>query len=180
MSFVVLTTEERASLAETFLRLPEKGRRNRWASEEAMNALRCLKAVHSNAIEDKKIDRVFLQVLLHSAGIREKSKISPYYAGAASELRGQVSMLKSLEQMAREKEDMSISMILGMHRSNFLRTAIRRLQACSEAGMFEYRGCDIGRRLFLRSRFCCSNSSIGSTRTSWAFPRSIQIRFSKF
>ena len=53
--------------------------------EEAMTALRCLKAVHSNVIEDKRVDRIFLQVLLHDAGIADKLRISAGYEKASVE-----------------------------------------------------------------------------------------------
>ena len=65
VSYMVLTARERAHLVEMFFQLKIRGERFPHAREEAMTALRCLKAVHSNAIEDKRVDRIFLQVLLH-------------------------------------------------------------------------------------------------------------------
>jgi hypothetical protein len=83
MSYVVLTKREREELVDLFFRLRHLGEQYPLAKEEAQTALRCLKAIHSNAIEDKAVDRIFLQVLMHGAGIPDKSKISKYY-GAAS------------------------------------------------------------------------------------------------
>ena len=85
MSYIVLTTRERADLIETFFQLQSRGDRFPHAREEAFTALRCLKAVHSNAIEDKLVDRIFLQVLLHNAGIPDKSLISTHCKNASSE-----------------------------------------------------------------------------------------------
>ena len=95
------------------------GERYPLAREEAMTALRCLKAVHSNVIEDKRVDRVFLQVLLHSAGIADKSRISAEYKKASIELKGQETMLKWLESEALRRTELSISMLLEMHRLTF-------------------------------------------------------------
>ena len=119
MSYVVLTVRERGELVDLFFRLRDAGARFPAAQREAMTALRCLKAIHSNAIEDKAVDRIFLQVLLHGAGIPNKFEISQHYANASLELRGQESMLRWLEDTAKEKGRLSISMILEMHRMIF-------------------------------------------------------------
>lgn len=119
MSYMVLTSKEREELVETFFQLKGMGERNPVAKEEAMTALRCLKAVHSNAIEDKRVDRIFLQVLLHNAGVPDKVRISRHYFNASTELRGQEKMLRWLENKAIEKENFSISFLLDMHRTVF-------------------------------------------------------------
>ena len=119
MSYTVLTSREREELVDTFFRLKGMGERNPTARMEAMTALRCLKAVHSNAIEDKSVDRIFLQVLLHNAGVPDKSLISHHYFNASNELRGQEKMLRRLEDKAVEGEQFSISFLLEMHRTVF-------------------------------------------------------------
>ena len=55
MSYVVITSREREELVELFFKLRKKGELHPHARAEALTALRCLKAVHSNAIEDKKV-----------------------------------------------------------------------------------------------------------------------------
>jgi len=115
VSYVVLTNKEREELLEIFFHLRRAGEANPVAREEAMTALRCLKAVHSNAIEDKQIDRIFLQVLLHRAGVPDKSSISRHYQDAATELQGQEELLRSLETLAAERVELSISLLLEMH-----------------------------------------------------------------
>lgn len=122
MSYIVLTSRERETLVETFFRLRKKSDQFPDARVEALTALRCLKAVHSNAIEDKMVDRTFLQVLLHSAGIRDKSKISAHYLNASRELTGQEEMLRWLEQQAVKKEGFSLSLLLEMHRFIFCKS----------------------------------------------------------
>lgn len=102
-----------------FFKLRKKGERHPHARAEALTALRCLKAVHSNAIEDKKVDRIFLQVLLHGAGVPDKSLISNHYNNASNELRGQEAMLRSLEEQAMDSTPFSLSMLLEMHRRMF-------------------------------------------------------------
>ena len=119
MSYVVLTKREREELVDLFFRLRHLGEQYPDAREEAQTALRCLKAIHSNAIEDKAVDRIFLQVLMHGAGIHDKSKISSYYGRASNELRGQEECLLWLEKEAEKKEPFSISMILEMHHRIF-------------------------------------------------------------
>ncbi len=119
MSYIVLTSREREELVETFFRLKEMGERNPIARMEAMTALRCLKAVHSNAIEDKRVDRIFLQVLLHNAGVSDKSLISKHYSNASNELRGQEKMLRRLEEKAVKGEEFSISFLLEIHSTIF-------------------------------------------------------------
>lgn len=119
MSYTVLTSREREELVEIFFQLKRMGERNPTARMEAMTALRCLKAVHSNAIEDKRVDRIFLQVLLHNAGVSDKMLISKHYFNASSELRGQEKMLRQLENKAIEHEEFSISLLLEMHRTVF-------------------------------------------------------------
>lgn len=119
MAFVVLTRTERESLVQLFFGLKTLGEKYPLAREEAMTAIRCLKGIHSNAIEDKHVDRIFLQVLLHNAGIPDKSLVSPKYQKAAQELRGQDNMLKWLESQAAERTDLSISLLMEMHRIVF-------------------------------------------------------------
>jgi Fic family protein len=119
MPILALSHPERQKLKELFFQARALGREYPWARQEIMTALRCLKAVHSNAIEDKSIDRVFLQILLHDAGIEDKSKISPAYELAQRSLKGQQAMLEDLEQRASAKEPLSISLLLDMHRTTF-------------------------------------------------------------
>jgi Fic family protein len=119
MSYVVLTSRERETLIQLFFRLKKKGEEFPQAREEAMTALRCLKAVHSNFIEDKKVDRIFLQVLLHKAGISDKSAISTHYSNASNELRGQEQVLRWLETQAGSRTEFSLSLLLDMHRAVF-------------------------------------------------------------
>ncbi|MFC2085165.1 Fic family protein [Bacteroidota bacterium] len=120
MALIILTQSEKKHLLEMFIQLKRLGEQYPLAKEEAMTALRCLKAIHSNAIEDKRVDRIFLQVLLHNAGIVEKSHISTAYQKASEELRGQDSMLKWLESEAMQGTELSISMLLKMHRMMFV------------------------------------------------------------
>lgn len=119
MSLVILTQFEKQRLLEMFIQLKKLGEEYPLARQEAMTALRCLKAIHSNAIEDKRVDRIFLQVLLHSAGIEKKSQISVEYAKASAELKGQDFMLKWLESEALKGTELSLSMLLQMHRMVF-------------------------------------------------------------
>jgi len=119
LSYTVLTSKERAELVDIFFQLKAMGEHYPTARIEAMTALRCLKAVHSNAIEDKRVDRIFLQVLLHNAGVKDKSLISHHYLNASNELRGQEKMLRWLEEKAAEKEEFSISFLLEMHKTVF-------------------------------------------------------------
>lgn len=119
MSFVVLTSRERDELVQLFFSLKKKSEKYPDARIEALTALRCLKAVHSNAIEDKNVDRIFLQLMLHQDGIEDKSLISEHYADAAKELRGQEFMLKWLEKQAIESNKYSIGMVVDMHRYIF-------------------------------------------------------------
>ena len=119
MSYPVLTRKERAELVELFFHLKTLGERFPLAREEAMTALRCLKAVHSNAIEDKAVDRVFLQVLLHGAGVPDKMKISQHYGRAALEMKGKQTLLVRLEAEAKQREPLSVSKFKEMHRVIF-------------------------------------------------------------
>jgi Fic family protein len=116
MALVSLTKSEKKRLLSMFMQFMRLGKQYPLAREEAMTALRCLKAIHSNAIENKSVDRIFLQVLLHDAGIAEKSHISTVYKKASVELKGQDSMLKWLEAEALQRTELSISMLLEMHR----------------------------------------------------------------
>ncbi len=122
MSFVVLTSKERENLVDLFFKLRKKGEHSPHARMEAFTALRCLKAVHSNAIEDKRVDRIFLQVLLHNAGISDKSLISTHYNNASNELKGQEEMLRWLESQVSQGTEFSISLLLEMHRYIFGKT----------------------------------------------------------
>ena len=119
MPILILNYTERKKLKELYFHTEAMGRRFPDARQEIMTAIRCLKAVNSNAIEDKSVDRIFLQILLHDAGIKEKSKISPAYEKAFKELKGQHGMLENLEVRAAAKEELSISLLLEMHRQVF-------------------------------------------------------------
>ena len=119
MSYVVLTTKEREELVQLFFRLRKLGEINPIAREEALTALRCLKAIHSNAIEDASVDRIFLQVLVHGAGVSDKGQISQHYKNASTELKGQEKTLRSLESYAGQQQELSISLLLEMHKHIF-------------------------------------------------------------
>ena len=119
MSYVVLTSREREDLVHVFFQLKQLGETHPIAREEAITALRCLKAVHSNAIEDKRVDRIFLQVLLHGAGVPDKGAISTHYKNAFTELRGQEEMLRMLEAAAASRQPLSVDLLLEMHRLIF-------------------------------------------------------------
>lgn len=119
LSYIVLTAKEQEELIEIFFRLRKLGANYPIAREEALTALRCLKAVHSNAIEDKRVDRIFLQVLLHDAGVPDKSCISQHYQNASTELKGQEKMLCLLETYAKQQQELSISLLLEMHEHIF-------------------------------------------------------------
>jgi Fic family protein len=119
MSYLVLTEKERDELVDLFFRLRSLGEQHPLARKEAMTALRYLKAVHSNAIEDKSVDRIFLQVLLHNAGVEGKEEISKHYNHAGLELRGQEECLQWLEAEAENREPFSITMFQKMHRMMF-------------------------------------------------------------
>jgi Fic family protein len=120
MSLISLTRSEKKQLLETFMWLKRLGEQYPLARKEAMTALRCLKAVHSNVIEDKRVDRIFLQVLLHRSGIDDKSQISTEYEKASIELKGQEAMLRWLESEALKRTQLSVSMLLKMHRLTFV------------------------------------------------------------
>jgi Fic family protein len=119
MALVILTQSEKNRLLDMFMQLNKLGERYPLAREEAMTALRCLKAIHSNIIEDKRVDRIFLQVLLHNAGIEDKSQVSTEYEKASIELKGQETMLRWLESIAVKRTKLSISMLSEMHRMIF-------------------------------------------------------------
>jgi cell filamentation protein, protein adenylyltransferase len=119
VSYIILTSKERDNLIDLFFRLKGRGELNPTARMEALTALRCLKAVHSNAIEDKRVDRIFLQVLLHGAGVPDKSLISGHYDNASKELMGQEKMLRWLEVKAAAGEKFSLTLLLEMHRIVF-------------------------------------------------------------
>lgn len=119
VSYFVLTSREREELVNLFFSLKRRGEQSPPARLEALTALRCLKAVHSNAIEDKRVDRIFLQLLLHNAGIPDKSLISEQYNDASNEVRGQEGLLRWLESQASQSTPFSISFMLEMHRHVF-------------------------------------------------------------
>ena len=69
MPILALSQPERKKLKDLYFQAEVLGREYPSARQEIMTALRCLKAIHSDAFEDKSIDRVFLLILLHEAGI---------------------------------------------------------------------------------------------------------------
>ncbi len=119
MPIISLKKAEKEKLLNLFFRLHNLSKNHPMAKEEIMTALRCLKGVHSNAIEDRSIDRVFLQILLHNAGISDKKMISAAYQKASFELHGQEEMLRWLETLSKTPEPVSISLILEIHKRIF-------------------------------------------------------------
>jgi len=119
MPILALNYAERQRLRELFFEAHALGMGYPFARQEIMTAIRCLKAIHSNTIEDRSIDRVFLQLLLHDAGIKDKTVISPEYELAHLILKGQQAMLEDLEHRAEDKEPLSISLLRTMHRQMF-------------------------------------------------------------
>lgn len=116
MPYQILNRADRQKLRDLYFQADALGFKHPLARLEIMTALRCLKAIHSNAIEDQSIDRIFLQLLLHDAGITDRFRISSRYEHAYRIIKGQQSMLDDLEQRALVPEPLSISMLLGMHR----------------------------------------------------------------
>lgn len=125
MPLLVLNQSQRRQLKDLYFQAEALGRQHGLARREIMTALRCLKAVHSNAIEERSIDRVFLQILLHDAGVKERRAISPQYEYAYRVLKGQQVMFQTLEDRAAAKEPLSISLLLEMHRQVFGRAWIQ-------------------------------------------------------
>jgi len=119
MPIISLKKAEKEKLLALFFKLHNLSNNHPIAREEIMTALRCLKAVHSNAIENRSIDRVFLQILLHNAGILDKNMISPAYQKASFELQGQEEMLRWLEGLSKAQESVSISLLLEIHKRIF-------------------------------------------------------------
>jgi Fic family protein len=119
MAYQALNHTDRQWLRDLYFQADSLGLKHPHARQEIMIALRCLKAIHSNAIEDRSIDRVFLQVLLHDAGIADRFRISSRYEHAYRIIKGQQSMLDDIEQRALVQEPLSISMLLGLHRRLF-------------------------------------------------------------
>lgn len=119
MPNLILNHAERQKLQDLYFQVDALGREHPYARQEIMIALRCLKAIHSNVIEDQSIDRVFLQILLHDGGIADKLKISPRYEHAYRVLKGQQSMLEDIGQRALARDPLSISLMLGVHRKVF-------------------------------------------------------------
>jgi len=119
MPYHVLNHTDRQKLRDLYFQADALGSKYPHARQEIMIALRCLKAIHSNAIEDRSIDRVFLQVLLHDAGIADRFRISSRYEHAYRIIKGQQSMLDDIEQRALVQEPLSISLLLGLHRRLF-------------------------------------------------------------
>ncbi|MBZ0267570.1 Fic family protein [bacterium] len=115
MPILTLNRTERQKLKDLYFQAEDRGREYPLARQEIMTALRCLKAVHSNALEDKSIDRVFLQILLHDAGVEDKQGISPAYDLAWRTLKGQQAVLEDLEARAAAREPLSISLLTRMH-----------------------------------------------------------------
>jgi Fic family protein len=116
---LALNYAERQRLRELYFEAHALGLQYPYARQEIMTAIRCLKAIHSNAIEDRSIDRVFLQILLHDAGIDDKKLISKEYEHAYRVLKGQQAMLEALENRAEAREPLSISLLQEMHRQMF-------------------------------------------------------------
>ncbi len=119
MPVLALNHAERAQLRDLYFEAEALGRTFPDARREVMTAIRCLKAVHSNAMEERSIDRVFLQILLHDAGIEDKGRISPIYENAYRILKGQQAMFEELETRASRAEPLSISLLLDTHRRVF-------------------------------------------------------------
>ena len=119
MLIPILSPSERQELQSLYFQAEALGRTHPHARMEVMTALRCLKGVHSNAIEDRSIDRVFLQLLLHDAGVTDRKRISRRYDYAYHVIKGQDTMLKNLERRALTRDQLSISMLLAMHRQVF-------------------------------------------------------------
>ncbi|MFC1522354.1 Fic family protein [Elusimicrobiota bacterium] len=114
-----ITRAERQRLVSLFFRIKSIAERLPKAREEAVIGLRCLKAVNSNVLEGVKIDRVFLQILLHNAGLLDKGDISPVYRKAWLEIQGHQMMLRHVEAMALKQKELSVSAMLEMHRIIF-------------------------------------------------------------
>jgi Fic family protein len=119
MHYKIFNNAEHQRLRDLYFQAHALGLEHPYARWEIMTALRCLKAIHSNAIEDRSIDRIFLQVLLHDAGIEDRLKISSRYEHAYRVIKGQQSMLDDIERRALKQEPLSLSLLLGMHRRLF-------------------------------------------------------------
>lgn len=82
-------------------------------------ALRFENIVNSSVMEYDFIDPVFIQTVLYRGNTRVKNHPSPIYRKIALEVMGLDQMLRHLEKIAPKKNDLSVSLLLKIHKILF-------------------------------------------------------------
>jgi fido (protein-threonine AMPylation protein) len=82
-------------------------------------ALRFENVVNSSIIEYDFIDPVFIQTVLYRGNNRVKNHTSPIYRKIALEVIGLDQVLRQLEKTAPKKSDLSVSLLLKIHKILF-------------------------------------------------------------
>jgi len=89
------------------------------ARKDILDTLRPLNVLNSNCLEYKYLDPIFLQIVLCQHDDRFNEHFSPIYRKAYLEVQGHYRMLQELEKLACARAELSVSLLLNMHRMIF-------------------------------------------------------------
>ncbi|HKK20408.1 MAG TPA: Fic family protein [candidate division Zixibacteria bacterium] len=113
---------ERDSARDTFFGLAEKLEPHAVLRQEISVVLGYQVAVHSCAIENRKIHPIFLQLPRSLESIRQWERPLPEYHQLLSEVQGYLLMLASLEDLVSTRRRLTTSGLAKMHRLIFERS----------------------------------------------------------
>jgi len=86
---------------------------------DIVGALRFEQTINSSLMENPEIDPMFFRSILYRGNAKAKEHLSPVYRKMVLEVIGLEKMLKYLEKTAPKRSDLSVSLILKMHKLLF-------------------------------------------------------------
>lgn len=89
------------------------------ANKDIISALRFRNVINSTVIENDMIDSIFIQASLYKGNTKLQNHFSPIYRKLALEAMGLDQVLRHLEKTAPKRSDLSVSLILKLHRLLF-------------------------------------------------------------
>lgn len=116
---IAMRKSDKTRIQNLYFQIGEKLDELPAARNDIIDALRPLNVLNSNCLENKYLDPHFLQIALYQDNGRLKDHFSPTYRKAYLEVSGHQRMLRELEQLACARSELSVSLLLDLHRMLF-------------------------------------------------------------
>ncbi len=114
-----MTMSDKNKIKDTFFKVKAVCDKSPLMHKEIITALRIKNVINSNALENAVIDPIFFNSALYRGSIKLKEFSNPAYRKAFLEVKSHDKMLRFLETKAHRKTELTISLLLKIHRILF-------------------------------------------------------------